>query len=151
MAQNFAGKYRFFFDWLKMLPKARPFSQDILDYVDGPISFTDEDGNPIYIQVTATELAENQLGQELHFQFYVGDKPSGDNDKPRMGKFRDAHEMHVSLSPGDQYVHAPVFWYTLSSRLSLEENKRNLRDFVLSHYRQAAIPPKRGERKRSAQ
>jgi len=141
MLSSYFSENTIFNNLLKFFKKTKPFDEEMFSFINGPISFLDEDGKPIHIQVLATEHIQHPLGDELRLQFSVGDEQLADEGKPHMGKFRGGQKMRVALRPGETYTYAPIFWYTFSSQLSHDENRRNLREFVLSHYRKAAAPP----------
>jgi hypothetical protein len=141
MFSNSSGEHHTLNDWLRLFRKADPFGEEVFNFVQGPISFLDEDGNTIHINITAIEHIPHWFAEELRLQFSVSDKPLEAEELQQMGKFRGGQKMRISLRPNETYTYSPLLWYTFSSQLSLNENIRNLHEFVLSHHRQAATRP----------
>jgi len=142
MYSNSSDEHHPLVDWLRLFKKAEPFPEEVFNYLKGPISFPDENGKPIHIHITAIEHTSHRFGDELRFQFSEGDEQSRREESPQMQSFQSGRKMHVSLRPGQVYTYPPLFWYTFSSQSSLNENRRNLRDFVLSQHHHAAVPPR---------
>jgi hypothetical protein len=97
---------------------------------DRPILLSKDGFYPLYAQVDAVREVVTLYGTEFQLQFRVGrvppqpvtEQPPQDRvtiDVPTDGKLRSE---------------SPTFFYTFSSRNSLEENERNLSEFVFSQW-----------------
>ena len=107
--------------WIDTLRKEKTvFAKEVLDYLKGDvISLDDDHGQSLNLRILSREpVVDDELGQEIRLQFLV-----------------EAESLAKSGLP------FPILWHTFNSELSLEENQRNLHDFVISHYRTAATMP----------
>ena len=116
--------------WIRTLPDKVLFDEDFVNFINNDIFFEDNEGSTLFLQILDIEYVPNRLSDEVRIQFRV------ESTSRTKGPATFTDEQ------GEQHMGTPVLWYTLSSGLSLTTNRENLRDFVLSHYRQAALPPK---------
>jgi hypothetical protein len=120
--------------WLKMISRGTLPSQ-IKDFIEGDIAFATDKEEAIYLRILSKEVIEDQFGDEIRIQFFVRSNSMG--------------QKGMEEEEDNQRVQTPILWYTFNGNLSFEENRESLRDFVLSHYQQAATPPKIQEKRPS--
>ena len=98
-------------------------------FASSPIYIEKERGQILTLRVT--KVSQEQVGPdvELHIQFHVREEGKADD----LGWSENSHgeRQHVSVPMGSTYELEPLFFYTLTTRLSLEQNRENLRDYVL--------------------
>ena len=83
----------------------------------------------IYAQVDDIERIRTPAGVEFRLQFRVNDAPLRRALKEQTGRIA------VPISTdGQMRYEPPTLYYTLSTRNTDEENKRNLSDFVFSQW-----------------
>lgn len=114
--------------WLVAGRAFSPISDEIYEFLRRPIQFKDRTGQPLFVYVQNIEAPTPSSGEFVRFSFRIRRKAD-----PRYAGPQIRVSGHVAQRR--RALHGNVFGYVFTSLNSLEENRRNLEDFVLRQVR----------------
>jgi hypothetical protein len=114
--------------WLNGQPDLAGIPPGVIDFLKKPMTFEDRRGRPIHVYVQSIEPPDPKGPEFVRFSFRVRRRADPDYQGPRIedAPNRDRRTRHARR----RAAHGNVFGYVFSSLNSLEENRRNLEDFV---------------------
>jgi hypothetical protein len=118
----------------------RGFGRDVYDYLAHPIRLEDEQGEPLFAYVRLIEKPERPTEGTLRFFFDVRRSEDPHYAGPRIARANDPEALPFPSRTSSGDKPQTVLWYVFSSVNSLEQNDKNLRDFVRSHLKTASRP-----------
>jgi hypothetical protein len=114
--------------------RPKPFPEEILDFLQHPISFQVPKHRTIHVIIDAIQPIETDGELQLLLRFRIADHPAPLEHKPIIGdadEFQTFEKTH--MGEGEDWDE-PVFWYPLTSLNTVAQNKENLRSFVLANW-----------------
>jgi hypothetical protein len=117
------------------------FGTDVLPFLQGPISFRDGTGKSIYLIISGIELLETTFDQQYAFDFQISTVPASPGVRPPVGRRTRADLTSLSIPYDTTRAGRATFGYTFTSLNTLEQNQKNLRDFVLHQWEEGDADP----------
>lgn len=117
------------------------FTDDVLNYLTKPIKFEDRTHTLVYVIVLAIEHLESTYEEQYAFDFAISLSAPPADYLPGLKKRAPAEPVRTRIKYGETESGAPIFGYTFTSLNTLEQNRNNLRDFVLAQREQSDTEP----------
>jgi hypothetical protein len=126
------GWLEFFLSWGRKGEKPIPFSPEVESFLTNTIQFEDCRGTALYLLVKRIELMETPLDQQYTFDFEISPVPPPPDYAPRTTRWQPSEIETTVYRYGEQAPSTILYGYVFSSLNSLEQNKGDLREFVLA-------------------
>jgi hypothetical protein len=121
-----------FFDRDREGEKPVPFSPEVESFLTDTITFEDRQGIALYLVVKRIELLETPIDQQYTFDFEISLVPPPPGYAPRRARWQPSEIETTVYRYGERASSSTLYGYVFSSLNSLEQNKENLREFVLA-------------------
>ena len=113
--------------------RPKPFPQEMLDFLQRPISFRSPKHGTIHMVIDAIQPIETDGEFQLLLRFRLADHPAPREHKPMIGDADESQTFEKTYVGEGEDWDEPVFWYPLTSLNTFAQNKENLRSFALAN------------------
>jgi hypothetical protein len=127
-----------FWDWLRVKEEKGvdpEFREKTIGYLTSQIKYQLSSG-PLFVIVTRIEEVKCEPDTEIAFDFRLSTAPPPPSHEPAFGRAHEAVAVNWSLKYGETSRTTTTYGYTFTSFNTLDENRANLRDFVLRQWKE---------------